>query len=230
MPLGFDPPHPGGITDNSPTFQPEKCVKTHLKARGRLKNQGSAPRPTYKIARPKTTPTSGRARYERPNRCQSERNRPATAKQLALTYKIAPTSASDEAVPPVRRVEESQCFRAWEHLWSIKSDASVLAPQTVHFGRFVARGQIVKFSYPSKPFETIFRPTGAFLRFNLLHFLCRGGFDPNFCILHSTFCIPCVRLAVTARRFALLLVHASRILCTWNNQTSFTNCFGCRRR
>jgi hypothetical protein len=29
-------------------------------------------------------------------------------------------------------------------------------------------------------------------------------------------------------RFALLLAHASRILCAWNNQTSFANCFGCR--
>jgi hypothetical protein len=37
MPLGFHP-HPGGILDNSPTFQPQKCAKNRRRLLNRLVN------------------------------------------------------------------------------------------------------------------------------------------------------------------------------------------------
>jgi hypothetical protein len=147
-------------------LEPEKCVKTHLKARWRLKNQGSARQPTYKIVRPDTAPTSGRARSEGPDRCQSEPNRPATAKQLAFTYRITPASASEEAVPPLRGRGESQCFRAFAHLWSIKSGVSGLVPITVQNGRLLARAQNAEFCSVNKPLQVILGAACAFFRLN----------------------------------------------------------------
>ncbi len=47
MPLGFEHPHPGGMVDNSPTFQRWVCnVRTLEVPKGRLKLRGSSAVPS----------------------------------------------------------------------------------------------------------------------------------------------------------------------------------------
>jgi hypothetical protein len=88
-----------------------------------------------------------------------------SATQTQLVTKPLDQEQTAEMRERIRLERKIQCLQALSHVSATKKQVLLPAPITVQNGRLLALGQNVEFFYAIKPFETIFRSTGAFLRF-----------------------------------------------------------------
>jgi hypothetical protein len=171
---------PGGTPENSPTFQPEKCVTAMFKARKRPKNRDLADGLTYKIVQFCVPTVSGHrpcyaldCHLPRPSRRIPD-HRPRR------TYRIGQTPLLFGAAqkPAIKR--RRLYFQSLVLNPSITKEASHAEPITTQNVTFLARRQTATFFRENKPFNRIASTGDAFFRLKRWAIVeCPSGTNPG---------------------------------------------------